>query len=190
MPPAAGEHVPGLSLLLSVISLALVFGAVGGAIPVSVLPDAPDGVLTVIPHLNAVISALAIAVIGRGWVAIRRGNVTRHRLAMSTGFALFLSFLVLYLYKVAIEGPTAFRGPDLVYTYAYLPLLAIHVVLAIVCLPLLYYVLLLALTRPTAALGTTNHPRVGRVTVVLWLASFALGLAVYAMLYAIPFASG
>jgi putative membrane protein len=67
----------------------------------------------------------------------------------------------------------------------YLPLLAIHIGLAIVCVPLLYYVLLLALTRPVTELPETPHRKVGRVAASLWLISFTLGVVVYAQLYLI-----
>lgn len=185
----AREHITGLTVILTVISLALVFGAVGGQIPRWLLPSGPDALLSTIPHVNAAISVTAIAIIWRGWYEIRRGNVTRHRLSMGTGFLLFLLFLVLYLYKVALEGPTEFPGPSGLYTFVYLPILGIHILLAVVCLPLLYYVLLLALTRPVEEIPASNHPRIGRITVVLWLVSFALGLVVYGMLYLVPFGS-
>jgi uncharacterized membrane protein YozB (DUF420 family) len=66
-----------------------------------------------------------------------------------------------------------------------LPLLAVQVLLAIVCIPLVYYVLLLATTRPVSALVDTAHARVGRVAAGLWLLSFVLGNAVYALLYVV-----
>jgi putative membrane protein len=67
--------------------------------------------------------------------------------------------------------------------FVYLPLLVVHVLLAIVCIPLLYYVLLIALTRPVAEIRASLHPRIGRVAATLWLVSFALGTAVYLLLY-------
>jgi len=181
------DHVPGLAALLSVVSLGLVFAAVGGVIPASSLPRAPGAAVDAIPHVNAAVSLLAIGVIGYGWRAIRRGNVTAHRAAMASGFALFALFLALYLYKVALRGPASFLGPETLYQFVYLPVLAVHILLAIVCVPLLYYVLLLALTRPAEEIPLTGHPRVGRITVALWLASFVLGEVVYALLYLVPY---
>jgi putative membrane protein len=178
----ADERVPELAGVLSVASLALVFSAVLGVLPVEALPRSP-GLVSVIPHLNAVISVVAIVVIAGSWRAIRRGNVRRHRRGMLTGFGLFAAFLALYLYRVALEGPTPFAGPSWMTSFVYYPLLAVHVLLAVVCVPLLFYVLLLALTRPAGEIPLTAHPRVGRVTVALWLASFALGTVVYLLLY-------
>ena len=139
--------------------------------------------LAAIPHVNAVVSLAAIGTIGAGWRFIRRGEVGKHRTMMLTSLVLFVTFLVLYLYKVTPTGPAPFPGPDLVYRFAYLPLLAIHIGLAILCVPLLYYVLLLALTHPVAELPKMNHRKVGRVAASLWLVSFALGIVVYALLY-------
>ncbi|MFB6104374.1 MAG: DUF420 domain-containing protein [Halobacteriaceae archaeon] len=181
--PVSIRRVRVIAAGLATVSLALVVATATGAIPASVLPQAPPGVLDAIPHVNAALSLIAIATILYGWAAIRRGAIHRHRAAMGTAFGLFVLFLVLYLYKVAIEGPTQFPGPAVVDAYIYLPILAIHILLAIVCVPLLYYVLLLGITQPVGALGDTDHPRVGRVAAPLWVTSFVLGVVVYALLY-------
>jgi len=177
------RNVPAVAGLLSVVSLALVFAAALQVVPAGVLPRAPEPVLAAIPHVNAAINAAAFLVVAAAWRAIRRGDVERHRKGMATGVALFGAFLALYLYRVALLGPTSFEGPAVIEQFVYYPVLAIHVVLAVVCVPLLYYVLLLALTRPTAELSATNHPRVGRIAASLWLLSFALGVVVYLLLY-------
>ena len=181
--PRARGHVPGLTAVLTVVSLALVFGAALGVVPETLLPQATESVLDAIPHVNAVVSTVAIVTILLGVRAIRRGDPRRHRALMLTSLVLFVVFLALYLYKVSIQGPAPFPGPDSVYQFVYLPTLAIHVVLAIVCLPLLYYVALLALTHSVAELTDTRHARIGRVAAALWLISFVLGNAVYALLY-------
>jgi putative membrane protein len=179
----ARENVPLLTALLSAAALALVFGAVGGAIPSGVLPRASDSVLAALPHLNAVISAAAIATILLGWRAIARGNVRRHRALMLTSFGLFVAFLLSYLYRLILVGTAEFPGPETVYTYVYLPFLAIHILLAILCVPFVFYALLLAATRPYQELYHTRHSQVGFVAAVLWLISFTMGIGVYVMLY-------
>lgn len=181
----ARDHVPALTAFLSAISLGLVFAAALQALPSWVLPPASDTILGIIPHVNAAVSAVAIVVITAAWRAIRRGRITRHRTGMLAGMVLFVTFLALYLYKVAVAGPSGFHGPAVVEQFVYLPVLAIHVLLAVACVPLLIYVLLLATTRPVAELPATNHPRVGRVAASLWLVSFALGIVVYLLLYVV-----
>ena len=175
-------HLPAVTGLLTVVSLALVFGAVLGHVPESALPRV-DALVAVIPHVNVLLSASAIATILYGVRAIRRGDVSRHRKAMLASTALFAGFLVLYLYRVALEGPSAFEGPGAVRQFVYLPLLAVHVTLAVVCLPFVYYALLLAGTHRVRELPGTPHARVGRIAATLWLVSFALGITVYLMLY-------
>jgi putative membrane protein len=62
-------------------------------------------------------------------------------------------------------------------------MLAIHILLAMVCLPFVYGALLLAATHRVPQLRETLHPRVGRVAATLWLVSFSLGICVYLMLH-------
>jgi putative membrane protein len=180
----ARNRVRELTALLSVVSLALVFAAIRGVIPDAVLPRVP-ALVDAVPHANAAVSLAAIGTILFGVYSIRRGRVRRHRLAMLASVALFATFLVLYLYRVSLEGPTEFPGPATVYQFVYLPTLAIHIVLAVVCIPLVYYVLLLASTHDVAELPGTPHPTVGRVAASLWLVSFALGFVVYLLLYVV-----
>ncbi|WP_255149387.1 DUF420 domain-containing protein [Halorarius halobius] len=180
----ARDRVPALTGLLTAVALALVFGSVLGVVPTP--PRAPTAVLEAIPAVNAVVSLAAIVAIVTGWRAIRRGEVRRHRAAMLTAFGLFALFLTLYLYRVSILGPSEFPGPETVYTFVYLPFLAIHILLAIVCVPLLFYVILLGTTRPVRELYDTNHARVGKIAASLWLVSFTMGITVFLMLYVVP----
>jgi len=181
----AGDRVPELTALLSVVSLAAVFGAVGGVVPPSLLPQAPEAVVDAIPHVNAVLSTTALVTIPLAVRAARRGRIGRHRTFMITTLGLFAAFLVLYLYRLTVRGTTAFGGPDAVYRFVYLPTLGVHILLAIACIPLLYYVALLALTRPIPVIRDSLHPRVGRVAASLWFVSFLLGDVVYLLLYVV-----
>jgi len=178
------SYTRSLTVLLTVVSLALIFAVVGGALPSSVLPHGPEALLAALPHVNAAISALALVAIAGGLRAIRRGDVPAHRRWMTTTFTLFVLFLCGYLYRIAIEGSTTFGGPAAIAPVYYL-LLAIHVGLAILCLPLLYYVLLLAYGYDTDTLAETNHARVGRIAAPLWAISFTLGIVVYLALYVV-----
>lgn len=181
----ARDHVPALTALATVVSLALVFGAALQVLPVGALPRLSDRGFDLIPHVNAAISTAAVFTIAGAVREIRRGNVARHRALMLTSLALFAGFLVLYLYKVAVDGPATFPGPETVYQFVYLPTLAVHILLAIASIPLVYYVVLLAATRPVEEIFDSNHRRVGRVAASLWLVSFVLGNVVYAMLYVV-----
>jgi putative membrane protein len=170
---------------LSVVSLGLVFAAARQAIPGAMLPDAPAWLLDAIPHVNAVISVAGIVFIVLGVREARARRFETHRKYMLAAFGLFVAFLVLYLWKVALKGPHSFPGSGVV-ELAYFGVLAVHMILAIVCIPLLYYVLLLAWTHPISELPETNHRRVAKVAAPLWLISFVLGNVVYVLLYLVP----
>jgi putative membrane protein len=180
----ARQNVPLLTAVCTVVSLAVVFGAALQAIPTDPLP-ASEGLLLAIPHVNALISLGALGTILGGVRAIRNGEVSKHRALMVASFGLFVLFLALYLYRVAILGPTEFPGPAVVRTYVYLPFLFVHIALAIVCVPFVFYALLSAGTRPVSAIYESNHRTAGRIAATLWVISFAMGIAVYAMLYQI-----
>jgi len=181
----ARRHVPALTAVLSVAALALVFGAATGAIPVSLLPPANDALIAAVPHANAAISVLAIASIAAGWRFVRRGEIRKHRAAMVTSFGLFAAFLGLYLYRVALVGPQPFGGPGAVERFVYLPVLAVHILLAILAVPFVFHALLLASTRSVEEIPGTRHRTVGRIAASLWLISFGLGLVVYALLHVV-----
>lgn len=176
------SNLGSVTLLLSAGALGVVFAAVFRVIPAGPVPRSAM-LLSLVPHLNAVVSLAAIGTILSGVHTIRQGNVASHRRFMLTSTGLFATFLVLYLYKLVLEGQTTFAGPATVDQVVYLPLLAVHVLLAIVAVPLVIYVLLLAGTYPVNELPDTPHPRVGRLAAALWLVSFALGEIVYLLLY-------
>jgi putative membrane protein len=180
----ARDRVPELTAVLSVVSLGVVFATAGGLVPSGALPRV-GALVEVIPHVNAALSATALVTIAVGVRAVKHGDIERHRAAMVATTVLFLGFLALYLYRIALEGPAAFPGPETVYQFVYLPVLGIHVLLAVVSIPLVYYVLLLAVTRPVAAIRKSPHPRVGKVAAGLWFVSFGLGIVVYALLYVV-----
>ena len=176
------SNVRVVTIVLSIVALALVFGSVFRLVPAGPLPR-NEAVLELVPHLNAIVSLLAIGTISLGVRAIRAGKIAQHRRMMVLSTILFGTFLVLYLYKIVVAGPTVFHGPVAIKQFVYLPILAIHVLLAMVAVPLVIYALLLATTYPVAELPKTSHPRVGRLAAAFWVISFALGIVVYLLLY-------
>ncbi|MDZ7730394.1 MAG: DUF420 domain-containing protein [Natrialbaceae archaeon] len=184
MQSSAREHVPALTAIVSLVAIGLVVTAAGGLVPSGSLPMPSQRFISLIPSLNVLISLAAIGTILAGWRWIRRGNVSAHRRSMLGALVLFTTFLALYCYRlITIGGATPFEGPAWVYSYVYLPVLATHILLALVCIPLLVYVLLLAMTRPESAIYQSPHRRVGRIAAPLWITSFALGIVVYALVH-------
>jgi len=177
------EQVPQLTGLLTTGSYLIVLVVIMGVVPSTLFPQAPATILSVVPHILAVISILTIGTILAGVHAIRGGHIARHRLLMIGAFGLFGLFLTLDLYRLTVVGPTSFTGPTAIETYVYLPLLAVHVLCALVTFPAVYYALLVGISTPVEQLPSTNHSRVGKIAGALWVVTFAQGLVIYAMLH-------
>jgi len=168
--------------ILTTLVIYAILSLVLSSRPPAQLPPAVRAALPVFPPLIAVVNALALVCLIAGWRAIRAGRVRTHRRFMLASAALISLFLALYVTRVALGGTKAFPGPAAVRAYVYLPVLAVHILLSIVSVPLVIYNLITGLTRETRAVAPTRHPIVGRFAVALWSTSLALGILVYLLL--------
>ncbi|WP_256299468.1 DUF420 domain-containing protein [Haloarchaeobius salinus] len=174
------DNVLATTVVLSALGYALVLGTFAGLFPI--YPEIGRETTDLLSHAIAVVNTFATVSLALGWYWIRNGAVDRHRAAMGTSFGLILVFLVLYLTKVGGGGEKAIVGaPDLVYG-AYLVMLAIHIVLSVVSVPVVLYALLLGLTHSPAELRDTAHKRIGRIAAGSWILSLTLGVVTYVML--------
>ncbi|WP_248897635.1 DUF420 domain-containing protein [Haloplanus halobius] len=175
------EHPAAVTAVLSAVGYTLVVGTFLGVVPGSIFPDLSLQQVNRLSDAIAVVNTVATLTLLAGWRWIRRDEVTRHATAMATGFGLILVFLVLYLTKIGGGGTKEFVGPTLVY-YAYLAMLAIHILLSIVSVPVVLYALVLGVTHTPAELRKTAHARVGRVAAGSWILSLSLGVVTYLLL--------
>jgi putative membrane protein len=111
-------------------------------------------------------------------------------ISLSVGFYFITDILWVFgdgtfAVRYVFEELLSLSFPETVYQFVYLPTLAIHILLAVVSIPFVYYVLLLAVAHPVSELRSTRHPTVGRVAAALWVTSFVLGNAVYLLLYVV-----
>ncbi|MFC4406164.1 DUF420 domain-containing protein [Haloarchaeobius iranensis] len=174
------ENVLTTTVVLSALGYALVLGTFAGLFPI--YPELGRETTDLLSHAIAVVNTIATISLALGWYWIRNGEVDKHRAAMTTSFSLILVFLVLYLTKVGGGGEKAMVGaPDLVYG-AYLVMLAIHIVLSVVSVPVVLYALVLGLTHSPAELRNTAHKRIGRIAAGSWILSLTLGVVTYVML--------
>ncbi|SDQ49641.1 DUF420 domain-containing protein [Natronobacterium texcoconense] len=173
------ERPIGATILLTIVGYVLVIGTF--LLDVPIYPDLTNAQVTMFTHAIAVINAATTVLLVAGWYWIRVGEVEKHRFAMVGAFALILLFLVVYLIRVGGGGEKLFDGPQTVY-YAYLLMLAIHIVLSIVAVPVVLYALLLGLTHTPTELRETAHARVGRIAAASWILSLVLGVVTYVML--------
>ncbi|MDY7081223.1 MAG: DUF420 domain-containing protein, partial [Halobacteria archaeon] len=133
-------------------------------------------------HLIAVVNTGALASIFAGTYWIKNHEIGKHKKAMLTGFGLIILFLLIYLPKVGGGGTKEFVGPTLVRNYIYLPMLAVHLILSIVAVPVVIHAVVLGLSHTPSELPDTSHPRVGRIAVGAWTVSLALGIITYFLL--------
>jgi len=165
--------------VLSVLGYVLVLGTFAGVLPI--YPELERATVDLLSHAIAVVNTVALTAILLGWRWIRRGEVEKHRAAMLTAFALIMLFLVLYLTKLGGGGEKHIDASGLAY-YAYLLMLAIHIVLSAVSVPVVVHAVVLGLTHTPSELKDTAHAKVGRIAVAAWGLSLALGIVTYVLL--------
>jgi len=168
-----------VTVLLSVAAYAVVLGTFAGLVP---FPEISRATVNLLSHAIAVVNTLALACLVAGVYFIRRGQVDRHRAAMVSATVLIGAFLVMYLLKVGGGGEKAIVMPENAVYYAYLGMLAVHILLSVLAVPLVIYALVLGLTHSPSELRETVHPRVGRVAASTWILSLAFGVITYVML--------
>jgi putative membrane protein len=179
---AAKRHPLAVTAVLSVVGYAAVVGTFLGLVPGSIFPELSLRAVNRLSDAIALVNAINVVVIAAGWRWIRRDEVRKHAAAMVTSFVLILVFLVMYLTKIGGGGTKEFVGPAFAY-YPYLAMLAIHIVLSIISVPVVLYALVLGLTHsPTELRTETPHRRVGRIAAGAWLLSLALGVVTYLLL--------
>lgn len=137
---------------------------------------------SVLPRLNATLNGCATLLLAGGLVAVLRGRRRLHGWLMGGAFAVSAVFLASYLYYHLVVipaqgGPVGYRGQGGL-RVLYLSILATHVVLAVVNLPLVLRLLYLAGRQRWA-----SHRRLGWVVWPIWMYVSVTGVVVYLMLY-------
>ncbi|PSP71173.1 DUF420 domain-containing protein [Halobacteriales archaeon QH_6_68_27] len=163
---------------LSLVGYVLVLGAFT---PYAPFPSISDELTVLLGDAIAVVNTFALVAILAGVSFIKRGEVRKHRAAMLTAFTLILAFLAMYLLKVGGGFEKSIVAPGPVY-YAYLAMLAVHILLSAVSVPVVLHAVVLGLTHSPAELRETVHARVGRVAAAAWSLSLFLGIVTYVML--------
>lgn len=132
---------------------------------------------SVLPHLNALLNTTSGIFLVAGYFFIRRRRITAHLVCMISAFVVSVAFLISYLIYHYTHLATPFTGQGLVRP-VYYTILATHVVLAMVIVPLI----LVTLTR-AARSEFFRHRKIARWTLPLWLYVSVTGVIVYLMLY-------
>jgi len=135
------------------------------------------GIVPVLPHINALLNAVAAVLLTAGFIFIRKGDMVRHRACMISAACVSAVFLVSYLSHRFFVPILQFHGPDWLRPY-YFTLLASHVALSVAIVPMV------ALTLWRALHGRFDmHRRIARWTWPAWMYVSVTGIIVYLLLY-------
>ncbi|MGC6506549.1 MAG: DUF420 domain-containing protein [Coraliomargaritaceae bacterium] len=135
--------------------------------------------IEMLPTLNAALNGSATVLLSAGYICIRTGREKAHRTCMVGAFVVSAIFLITYvLHKILVQGVhTPFAGEGVWRTFYYV-MLASHIVLAIVILPLILRTISLAIQG-----YRSRHKAWARWTFPIWYYVSVTGVLVYFFLY-------
>lgn len=139
-------------------------------------PAADRGQMTFLPALNALFNGLSAVALLIGYTFIRAKRIKAHRAAMISAFAFSTLFLVSYVLHHYLHGDIYYPAHAPL-RMVYLPLLASHIVLATLTLPLILITFFFSLTG-----RIPQHRKIARWTFPLWLYVSITGVVTWAML--------
>ncbi len=136
-------------------------------------------VIPLLPTINAVFNASSGVCLVLGLRARRREDYKRHGFLMTAALVLSAAFLVGYVYFHNFAGveDRKYTGPDGL-RIPYLVMLASHIILAAVNLPLILYAFWLGRRNERA-----RHERVTRFAWPIWMYVSVTGVMIYLVLY-------
>jgi putative membrane protein len=129
-----------------------------------------------LPALNAVLNGLSATALLVGFTLIKAHRIKAHRAAMITAFAFSTLFLISYILHHALHGDVRFPAHAPLRS-VYLPLLASHIILAVVALPMVLVTFFFSLSG-----RIPQHRKIARWTFPLWLYVSVTGVVTYVML--------
>ena len=129
-----------------------------------------------LPAMNAGFNGLSATALLIGFTFIRARRISAHRASMITAFFFSTLFLVGYILHHALHGDVRYPIHAAFRTF-YLGLLASHIILAVVTLPLVLVTFFFSLSGRFG-----EHRKVARWTFPLWLYVSVTGVITYVML--------
>jgi uncharacterized membrane protein YozB (DUF420 family) len=130
-----------------------------------------------LPHLNAILNALAACFLIGGFMFIKTDNRDAHRLCMVIALIISSLFLISYIVHRFYVPIFVFQGEGGVRIFYYIVLIS-HVFLAIAIVPLIAVTVLRALRKKFTA-----HKNIAKWTWPIWMYVSVSGIVVYLMLY-------
>ena len=129
-----------------------------------------------LPALNALLNGLCAITLCVGFYFIKHRKRGAHRISMLLAFAFSSAFLISYIVNHALHGDTIFPGHGPVRTL-YLSILASHIILSVVALPMVLTTFFFSLTG-----RFVMHRRIARWTFPIWLYVSVTGVVVFVFL--------
>ncbi len=136
-----------------------------------------DGVdLSFLPPIYASINGLTAVLLIIAVVAIKNGKRALHERLMTVNICLSALFLILYVAYHMTSDSTKFGGEGLVKSI-YLFILASHILLSVVVIPLVLFTYIRALSEKF-----DKHRKLAKITFPIWLYVAVTGVIVYIMI--------
>ena len=129
-----------------------------------------------LPALNAGFNGLAAIALLIGYTFIRARRIAAHRASMITAFIFSSLFLVGYILHHALHGDVRYPLHAAFRTF-YLALLASHILLAVIALPMILATFFFSLSG-----RFPQHRKIARWTFPLWLYVSVTGVITFVML--------
>ncbi|HFC53839.1 MAG TPA: DUF420 domain-containing protein [Gammaproteobacteria bacterium] len=130
-----------------------------------------------IPHTQALLNLATVLLLVSGYLFIRRGDRRKHRNCMLSAALVSVLFMVCYLFYHTAVGNVPFAGEGAIRP-VYFAILASHVTLAAVNLPLVVVVLYYAMRG-----RFDGHRRFARRSLPVWIYVSVTGLLIYGMAF-------
>ncbi len=132
--------------------------------------------LSFLPPIYATINGVTAVLLIISVIAIKNGNRKLHELLNTTAIICSALFLVMYVAYHMTSDSTKFGGEGII-RYVYLFILATHIILSIVIIPLVLFTFMRArLTQ------FDKHKKIAKITFPLWLYVAVTGVIVYVMI--------
>lgn len=139
-------------------------------------PEGGEQILPFLPLLNCCLNGASGTCLVAGYRAIKLGRVASHMRWMLAAFACSAAFLVSYILHHHLHGDSKFPvGNSL--RPIYLSILASHILLSIVGLPMILMTFFLGLSS-----RLVQHKRLARFTFPIWLYVSVTGVLIFVML--------
>ncbi len=172
--PDAGRST-GATVTAIIIASALASALICWLVYFHAPTDVAGTHLLFLPATNALLNGLSTVALLFGFVYIKRRETAKHRASMLTAFFFSSIFLVSYLVNFTLHGETRFPRGNPLWPF-YWKLLASHIVLSVIALPIILITFFLSLSGRFPA-----HKRLARWTFPIWLYVSVTGVIVYLM---------